>query len=60
MTIENPFVKVICIAVATLCWLVIARTLREERLSRSAMAALIGSFAVFCYIQYLAVRVAVK
>jgi hypothetical protein len=60
MPIHNPIAKAICIAVAVLCWLVMARILQKDRLSLSAVALFMGSFAVFSYVQYLATSVAIK
>jgi uncharacterized membrane protein YhfC len=60
MQIDNPIAKVISIAIAVLCWLVMARVMQKERLNLSAQALFVGSCAVFFYIQYIAISVAMK
>jgi hypothetical protein len=49
--------KVVCVLMAVLSWLIIARELRRRKLNFVATAVIVGCMVVFLYVEYIALKV---
>jgi hypothetical protein len=49
--------KVVCVVLAVLSWMVMAREMRKSKLNHAAFAIILGCWAVFLFVGYLALKV---